>query len=191
MFDISFTELMIIGIVALVVIGPERLPKVARTLGHLLGRAQRYVNDVKTDIKREMDAGDLNDVKNQFTEAASSVKASIEDASRTIQDPMQAARDAVENAGKSLQSSLVDFDGYEPDAATKEAHNKALADNPSSANNANGNSGASGQAQTPQVQDSANASHNAPASTGEPGDDTKRTTAAPAASSTSNTGTTP
>lgn len=166
MFDISFTELMIIGIVALVVIGPERLPKVARTLGHLLGRAQRYVNDVKTDIKREMDAGDLNNVKNQFTEAASSVKASIEDASRTIEDPMKAARDAVENAGKSLPSSLVDFDGYEPDAAAKEDDNKALANNPSPANHANGNSGASG-------------------------DDTKRASAAPAASSNSNTGTTP
>lgn len=145
MFDISFTELMIIGIVALVVIGPERLPKVARTLGHLLGRAQRYVNDVKTDIKREMDAGDLNNVKNQFTEAASSVKASIEDASRTIEDPMKAARDAVENAGKSLQSSLVDFDGYEPDAAAKDA------DNTSSAINASATAGnaASGQAQKP------------------------------------------
>lgn len=190
MFDISFTELMIIGIVALVVIGPERLPKVARTLGHLLGRAQRYVNDVKTDIKREMDAGDLNDVKNQFTEAASSVKASIEDASRTIEDPMKAARDAVENAGKSLQSSLVDFDGYEPDAAAKEAQSKALADNTSPANNANGNSGASGQAQTPQAQDSANALHNAPESTSAP-EDAKRAAAAPAASSNSNTGTTP
>ena len=50
MFDIGFSELMLIGIVALIVIGPERLPKVARTLGHLLGRAQRYVNDVKSDI---------------------------------------------------------------------------------------------------------------------------------------------
>ena len=50
MFDIAFSELLIIGIVALVVIGPERLPKVARTVGHLLGRMQRYVSDVKSDI---------------------------------------------------------------------------------------------------------------------------------------------
>ena len=52
MFDIGFSELMVIGVVALLVIGPEKLPKVARTLGHLLGRAQRYVNDVKSDINR-------------------------------------------------------------------------------------------------------------------------------------------
>ena len=50
---------MVIGIVALLVIGPEKLPKVARTLGHLLGRAQRYVNDVKSDINREMQLDEL------------------------------------------------------------------------------------------------------------------------------------
>ena len=111
MFDISFTELMVIGMIALVVIGPERLPKVARTLGHLLGRAQRYVNDVKTDIKREMDAGDLNNLKNQFDEAKSSVQASLDDASRTIANPMLEAQKAVENAGKSVQASMVDFQG--------------------------------------------------------------------------------
>ncbi|HEY9572248.1 MAG TPA: Sec-independent protein translocase protein TatB, partial [Pusillimonas sp.] len=49
MFDVSFSELMLIGVIALIVIGPERLPKVARTIGHLVGRAQRYVGDVKTD----------------------------------------------------------------------------------------------------------------------------------------------
>ena len=114
MFDISFTELMVIGMIALVVIGPERLPKVARTIGHLLGRAQRYVNDVKTDIKREMDAGDLNNIKNQFEEAASTMKASLDDASKTIGNPLLEAQKAVENAGKSLQSSMVDFEGYEP-----------------------------------------------------------------------------
>lgn len=56
MFDVGFSELIVIAIVALVVIGPERLPKVARTAGLLLGRLQRYVNDVKADIKREMQA---------------------------------------------------------------------------------------------------------------------------------------
>ncbi len=54
MFDIGFSELLLIGIVALVVIGPERLPKVARTVGLLLGRAQRYVATVKADLHREM-----------------------------------------------------------------------------------------------------------------------------------------
>ena len=113
MFDISFTELMVIGMIALVVIGPERLPKVARTLGHLLGRAQRYVNDVKTDIKREMNDHDLGNLKNQFDEASSSFKESLADASKTISNPMLEAQKAVENAGKSLHTSMVDFDGHE------------------------------------------------------------------------------
>lgn len=127
MFDISFTELMVIGMIALVVIGPERLPKVARTIGHLLGRAQRYVNDVKTDIKREMDAGDLNNIKNQFEEAASTMKASLDDASKTISNPLLEAQKAVENAGKSLQSSMVDFEGYEPPEAAAQTADKAPA----------------------------------------------------------------
>ena len=56
MFDIGFTEIVVIAVVALIVLGPERLPKAARTLGHLFGRLQRYVADVKADINREMRA---------------------------------------------------------------------------------------------------------------------------------------
>ena len=55
MFDIGFSELLVIGVVALIVIGPERLPRVARTIGHLMGRMQRYVADVKADIDREVE----------------------------------------------------------------------------------------------------------------------------------------
>jgi sec-independent protein translocase protein TatB len=59
MFDIGFSELLVIGVVALIVIGPERLPKVARTAGHLLGRFQRYASSVKNDISREMQMDEL------------------------------------------------------------------------------------------------------------------------------------
>ena len=59
MFDIGFSEIVVIAVVALIVIGPERLPKAARTLGHLFGRLQRYVNDVKADINREMELDEL------------------------------------------------------------------------------------------------------------------------------------
>ena len=59
MFDIGFSEIVVIAVVALIVIGPERLPKTARTLGHLFGRLQRYVNDVKADINREMELDEL------------------------------------------------------------------------------------------------------------------------------------
>ena len=70
MFDIGLSELMVIGIVALIVIGPERLPRVARTLGHLLGRAQRYVNDVKSDINREIQLDELKKLQTQVTDSA-------------------------------------------------------------------------------------------------------------------------
>jgi Tat protein translocase TatB subunit len=62
MFDIAFSEIALIAVVALVVIGPERLPKVARTLGHMFGRLQRYVNDVKADINREIELDELRHI---------------------------------------------------------------------------------------------------------------------------------
>ncbi len=70
MFDIGFSELVVIGVVALVVLGPERLPKVARTAGHLFGRLQRYVATVKADLNREMEFSELSKVKQEVQEAA-------------------------------------------------------------------------------------------------------------------------
>ena len=69
--------MMVIAVVALVVIGPERLPRVARTLGFWFGRLQRYVNDVKADINREVELEDLRKFKSQFEEAASGVENEI------------------------------------------------------------------------------------------------------------------
>jgi sec-independent protein translocase protein TatB len=77
MFDIGFSELMVIAVVALVVIGPERLPRVARTAGHLMGRLQRYVNDVKADINREMELEELRKFKNEFEQAAQTVQSQV------------------------------------------------------------------------------------------------------------------
>jgi len=77
MFDIGFSELMVIAVVALIVIGPERLPKVARTLGHLFGRMQRYVNDVKADISREMELDELKKLQSTMQEAARSFETSV------------------------------------------------------------------------------------------------------------------
>lgn len=104
MFDISFSELMLIGVIALIVIGPERLPKVARTVGHLLGRAQRYVNDVKTDIRKEMDASEISNLKDQMQQAATSVKASVNDASKAWQAPFDEAQDALKQASESVKT---------------------------------------------------------------------------------------
>jgi sec-independent protein translocase protein TatB len=78
MFDIAFSELLVIGVVALVVIGPERLPKVARTMGHLFGRLQRYVSQVKADINREMEVSELSKVKSEFEGAAREFQRDIE-----------------------------------------------------------------------------------------------------------------
>ena len=78
MFDISFGELMVIGVVALVVIGPEKLPKVARTDGALVGRAQRYVNNVKADIHREVNLSELKQVQSDLTSAAEHFQQSMQ-----------------------------------------------------------------------------------------------------------------
>ena len=77
MFDVGFSELMVIAVVALIVIGPERLPKVARTAGHLLGRLQRYVNDVKSDIHREMQLDELKKLQAEVQESARSMEHSV------------------------------------------------------------------------------------------------------------------
>ena len=77
MFDIAFSEMMIIAVIALIVIGPERLPKVARTLGHLFGRMQRYVTDVKADISREMELDELKKLQTSMQDAARSFEQSV------------------------------------------------------------------------------------------------------------------
>lgn len=104
MFDIGFSELIVIGIVALVVIGPERLPKVARTVGHLLGRAQRYVNDVKADINREMQLDELRKLQAQVSDSARDFEASMRqemDAARNlVEAPVREAAAELEGAVK-------------------------------------------------------------------------------------------
>lgn len=77
MFDIAFSELLIIGVVALIVIGPEKLPRVARTLGHLAGRLQRYVSDVKSDINREMELEELKKMRDSMKESVSSFESTV------------------------------------------------------------------------------------------------------------------
>ncbi len=84
MFDIGFSELLVIAVVALLVIGPERLPKVARTAGHLFGRLQRYVNDVKADIQREMELDELRKLRSQFEDAARSVQDSVNEVDKEV-----------------------------------------------------------------------------------------------------------
>ncbi len=106
MFDVSFSELMLIGVIALIVIGPERLPKVARTVGHLLGRAQRYVNEVKTDIQKEMDLKEIGDIKHQMEDAARSVESSmtssVDELKAAVTQPAQSIKDTLDQARQPL-----------------------------------------------------------------------------------------
>lgn len=77
MIDFGFDKLALIGAVALIVIGPEKLPKVARTLGHLVGKAQRYVADVKAEVNRSIELDELKKMKTQFEDAARDVESSV------------------------------------------------------------------------------------------------------------------
>jgi sec-independent protein translocase protein TatB len=122
MFDFSFGELALIGAVALVVLGPERLPKVARTVGDWLGKAQRYVSQVKADINREMELAELKKLQEEARAAAQSVQSAVQgfesdlqkvaaEASSAIGPPDGGATEATapgdytwEGAGESWQS---------------------------------------------------------------------------------------
>jgi sec-independent protein translocase protein TatB len=101
-FDIGFSELMVIGLVALIVIGPERLPRVARTVGHLAGRLQRYVSDVKADISREMELDELRKMRDEMQQAASEMESSV--------------RKEMSQAEKELNETVADAVAHEPEA---------------------------------------------------------------------------
>ncbi len=77
MFDIGFIEIMIVSMVALIVIGPERLPHVARTAGHLLGRLRRYVSSVKNDIQNEIRLDELKNMHTSIKETTDSIESSV------------------------------------------------------------------------------------------------------------------
>ncbi|MDH4325530.1 MAG: Sec-independent protein translocase protein TatB [Betaproteobacteria bacterium] len=109
MFDLGFTELMVIALVALVVIGPERLPRVARTMGHLAGRLQRYVADVKADINREVELDELKKMRDSMQEAASGVESSFrEELNKTESELNAAAEGKAEAAGNADADAKVE-----------------------------------------------------------------------------------
>ena len=95
MFDFGFSELMVIMVVALIVIGPERLPKVARTLGNLWGRSQRYVNGVKADIERDMAAEEFRQLQKTVQAEADAVEQSVKQVALTVDQQVQQINQAV------------------------------------------------------------------------------------------------
>jgi len=108
MFDLGFTELMVIAVVALVVIGPERLPRVARTMGHLAGRLQRYVADVKADINREVELDELRKMRDSVKSAASDLETSVRSEMDKTESELNAAAE-----GKSVEPKA------EPEGSTE------------------------------------------------------------------------
>ena len=118
MFDVGLTELMVIGVVALIVIGPERLPKVARTAGLLLGRLQRYVGDVKADINREIQLDELRKLKSDVQDTALNLEASIRGEMRAVEtavgEHVQSARSALDDLAQTSAAGTQ----AEPNAVT-------------------------------------------------------------------------
>jgi sec-independent protein translocase protein TatB len=99
--DFGFDKIALIGAVALIVIGPEKLPKVARTMGHLFGKAQRYVADVKAEVNRSIELDELKKMKTQFEDAARNVE-------QTIHQEVNSASSAFQNEWNSASAALTD-----------------------------------------------------------------------------------
>ena len=111
MFDIGFSEILVIAVVALVVIGPERLPKTARTLGLLFGRLQRYVNEVKADINREMELDELRRLQREMQGAAREFEQSVKSAADDVAS-------GVRNVERELNAAASDAPPAAPQPAT-------------------------------------------------------------------------
>ncbi len=106
MFDVGFSEMLVIAVVALVVIGPEKLPGVAKTVGAWFGRLQRYVNDVKADINREIELEELRKFKTQFEEAAQSLDSGFRSEVSQAEASMQSIGQDVSNSVDPLAAAL-------------------------------------------------------------------------------------
>ena len=113
MFDIGFSEIVVIAVVALVVLGPEKLPKTARTLGHLFGRLQRYVNEVKRDIQRELELEELRKLQQNVQSAAKEIEDSMASASRDVE---RGVRDVEAALGAATESAPSDATAATPAA---------------------------------------------------------------------------
>ena len=92
MFDIAFSELVVILLVALIVIGPERLPKVARTMGHLFGRLQRFVTNVKNDITNDIAIEEARKLHDNIIKEAAAVEHAVQEDGRTLQQQILQAQ---------------------------------------------------------------------------------------------------
>ncbi|MBY4865378.1 Sec-independent protein translocase subunit TatB [Burkholderia sp. Bp9017] len=112
MLDLGLSKMALIGVVALVVLGPERLPRVARTAGALFGRAQRYINDVKAEVSREIELDALRTMKTDFEAAARNVETTIHD---NLREHEKELNDTWHSAVGGLNEGSVDAGAYGSD----------------------------------------------------------------------------
>jgi sec-independent protein translocase protein TatB len=114
MIDFGFDKLALIGAVALIVIGPERLPKVARTVGHLLGKAQRYVADVKAEVNRSIELEELRKMKTEFEDAARNVEQTVSQEIHTVSSDFDKAWSDLSSAAQGHSSAGVGWEAPPP-----------------------------------------------------------------------------
>jgi len=107
MIDLGLEKMMVIGAVALIVIGPEKLPRVARTVGHLIGKAQRYVADVKAEVNRSIELEELKKMKQEVETAARDVESSIHTTVRDVERELNDAARSI-SPGADGMPSLAD-----------------------------------------------------------------------------------
>jgi sec-independent protein translocase protein TatB len=130
MFDIGFSEIVVIAVVALIVIGPERLPKAARTLGHLFGRLQRYVNDVKADINREIELDELRKLQKEVQTAATELKTSVESAAQGVESGVRDVERELNTAATEPETARLAEPGPLPNEPGGELADAAPAETP-------------------------------------------------------------
>jgi sec-independent protein translocase protein TatB len=117
MIDFGFDKIALIGAVALIVIGPEKLPRVARTVGHMIGKAQRYVADVKAEVNRSIELEELQKMKSEFEGAARDVEQTVQremssattELERSWSDPAPGLEAAAAAGGDALAPPPLDY----------------------------------------------------------------------------------
>lgn len=122
MFNAGFFEIAVIGVVALIVLGPERLPKVARTVGIMLGRLQRYVDNVKSDINREIQLDELKRLQEQLANQAREMESSMKTSMSQVETNVSKEVKAIEN---SLNDTVAALTGHASSTAEPGAVNAA------------------------------------------------------------------
>jgi len=121
MIDLGLSKLAIIGAVALVVIGPEKLPKVARMAGTLYGRAQRYLNDVKSEVSREIELEELRNLHKEVQETAQSFQSEAQSFVSGVENTVASHLDEVESAWRGNDTAVMPTSTPSPEVLERKA----------------------------------------------------------------------